>query len=177
MTLTNIVRNRLEKAAAQQELYDVIVVGAGIAGLTAGSLLAHAGKSVLVIEADAKPGGYAHALRIGGYTFDRADHLISSCEPQGPFGQGVIDAVLRELGVREQCEFVRVDDPFYVGCYPDFKIEVPCGREAFLEAHLRYFPGEARGLRRLAELSAEVYREFATHPMRPRLWDLSAHAA
>ncbi|HET9012043.1 MAG TPA: NAD(P)/FAD-dependent oxidoreductase, partial [Gemmatimonadaceae bacterium] len=136
-------------------------------------LLAHAGKRVLVVEADQRPGGYARALRHGPYVFDRADHLTTSCEPNGPFGQGVIDAVLRELGVRERCEFLRVDDPFYVARYPAFELAVPCGREAFLEAHLRHFPAEARGLRRLAELSCELYRETLSWPMRPRVSDLA----
>ncbi len=163
---------REARAGAQHDVYDVVVIGGGMGGLSAGALLAHAGKSVLVVEAKAKPGGYAQALHSGGYTFDRADHLISSCEPQGPFGQGVIDAVLRELGVREQCEFVRVE-PFYVARYPGFELAVPSGREPFLEAHLRHFPGEARGFRRLAELSAEIYRDLVACPMRPRLWDLA----
>ncbi len=44
--------------------------------------------------------------------------------------------------------------------------------DRLLKAHLRHFPGEARGLRRLAEVSAEMYREFAAYPMRPRLWGL-----
>jgi len=173
MASIDVVQDRRPGVAARREVYDVVVVGAGIGGLTAGALLAHAGKSVLVVEADERPGGYAHALRRDGYTFDRADHLITSCEPEGPFGQGVIDAVLRELGVRDQCEFVRVDDPFYVAHYPDFELAVPCGREPFLEAHVRHFPREAGGLRRLTELSAEMYREIVAFPMSPRLWDLA----
>ncbi|MEO3760675.1 NAD(P)/FAD-dependent oxidoreductase [Mycobacterium sp. B14F4] len=158
---------------ARKDTYDVVVVGAGLGGLTAGALLAHAGKSTLVVEADELPGGYAHALRSGGYTFDRADHLLTSCMPDGPFGQGVVDAVLRELGVRDRCEFVRVDDPFYVTRYPGFECAVPCGREAFVEAHLQHFPSQARGLRRLATLSSEIYREFLNFPMRPRLPDIA----
>lgn len=156
-----------------REAYDVIVIGAGLAGLTAGALLAHAGKSVLVAETNQRPGGYASAFYHSGFTFDRAVHLLTSCARDGPFGQGVIDAVLRELGVRDLCEFIRVDNPFYVTRYPGFELAVPSGREAFLEAHLRQFPAEARGLRRLAALSGEVYREWREWPMRPQLVDLA----
>lgn len=158
---------------SMRDVYDVVVIGAGMAGLTAGALLAHAGASVLVVEADEKPGGYAHALCRDRYTFDRADNLITSCTQQGPFGQGVIDAVLRELGVRDQCEFVRVDDPFYVARYPDLELAVPCGREPFLEAHLRHFPREARGLRRLAELCAQINCEIISSPLLFRKMDLA----
>ena len=173
MASVDVVHEQRANIAAPRDAYDAVVVGAGIAGMTAGALLAHAGESVLVVESDEKPGGYAHALSSDGYIFDRADHLISSCEFESPFGQGVIDAVLRELRVRDQCEFVRVDDPFYVAHYPGFELAVPCGREPFLEAHVRHFPREAAGLRRLVELSAQINREILALPMRPRLVDLA----
>ena len=176
MTSLGVVRAGSVAGEARQEAYDVVVIGAGLAGLTAGALLAHAGKSVLVVEADERPGGYAHNLERGAYTFDRADHLLTSCQPEGPFGQGVIDAVLRELGVRDRCEFVRVSDPFYLTRYPGFELAVPCGREEFLEAHLKHFPAEARGLRRLAEISGQIYREWLNFPMSPRLSDLARSA-
>jgi monoamine oxidase len=63
------------------------MVGAAIGGLTAGALLARAGKSVLVVEADERPGAYARALQYEGYTFDRADRLTTSCEPEARSGR------------------------------------------------------------------------------------------
>jgi phytoene dehydrogenase-like protein len=152
--------------------YEVVVIGGGMGGLTAGALLAHVGKKVLVVEAEAQPGGYARALRRGPYTFDRADHLIMGCEEAGPFGQGTVDAVLRHLGVRDRCTFVRMDDPVYVGRFPDLTVSVPHGFEAFVESHVRHFPGEAAGLRRLAQLSSDILRELSAVPIKLRLGDL-----
>lgn len=43
--------------AAQQQRYDVIVVGAGMAGLTAGKTLKHAGRSFVILEATGRIGG------------------------------------------------------------------------------------------------------------------------
>lgn len=157
---------------ARDSAYDVVVIGGGMGGLTAGALLAHAGKKVLVAEVEAQPGGYARALRHGPYTFDRADHLIWGCEQTGPFGPGLIDAMLRHLGVRDKCEFIRMDDPMYVSHLPGLTVAVPGGREAYLEAHVRQFPGEAAGLRRLAELNAQIYREFLAFPAKPGVSDL-----
>jgi phytoene dehydrogenase-like protein len=158
---------------ARETSYDAVVIGGGIGGLTAGALLARAGKKVLVAEAEARPGGFARALRRGPYTFDRADHLLfAGCEEAGPFGPGLIDAVLRHLGVRDRCQFVRMGDPMYEARFPDLTLSVPSGVEAYLEAHLRHFPGEAAGLRRLVALSAAIFREFSAFPVKPNLPDL-----
>jgi phytoene dehydrogenase-like protein len=155
-----------------ESTYDVVVIGGGIGGLTAGALLARAGKKVLVVEAQAQPGGYAGAIRAGEYTFDRADHLIMGCEEGGPFGQGTVDAVLRHLGVRERCTLVRMDDPVYVGRFPDLTVSVPHGLEGFVDSLLRHFPGEAAGLRRLAQLSSDILRELSAVPIKLGLRDL-----
>lgn len=152
--------------------HEVVVVGAGIGGLTAGALLARAGKKVLVVEQEAQPGGCAQALRRGPYTFDKADHLIMGCAPESPFGPGLVDAVLRRLGVRDRCELVRVDDPIYTARFPDLALSIPHGREGYLAAHLRHFPGEARGLTGLVELAAGILRELIAFPLDPGPVDL-----
>jgi phytoene desaturase len=157
---------------AQDSSYDVVVIGGGIGGLTGGALLARAGKKVLVVEAEAQPGGFARAIRRGAYTFDRADHLTWGCEETTPFGPGLIDAVLRHLGVRDRCEFVRMDDPMYEARFPGLTLPVPHGRDAYLEAHLKHFPGEAGGLGNLVELSSNIFRELNALPLKATLRDL-----
>jgi phytoene dehydrogenase-like protein len=156
----------------REEAYDVVVIGAGIGGLTAGALIARAGRRVLVVEAESEPGGYTRSLSQGPYTFDRADHLINGAGPEGPFGPGVVYSVLRHLGAHDRCEFIRVDNPIYRASFPGFSQAVPHGREAYLEAHLSQFPSEARGLRTLLDLSASIYREWLAFPMKPGILDL-----
>ena len=46
-----------------RDSYDVIVVGAGLGGMTAASLLANRGLSVLMIEQQNKTGGPLHILQ------------------------------------------------------------------------------------------------------------------
>ncbi len=151
---------------------DVVVIGAGLGGLTAGALLARAGKSVVVVEAEQQPGGHARALTDGPYTFDRADHLIMGCEPEGPFGAGVVDAVLRHLDVRERCDFIRVDDPVFDIRFPGYRLKLPHGRDAYVREYLRDFPEEAAGLAKLVDASARIYREWLALPMKPGLLDM-----
>ena len=48
----------------------VVVVGAGLGGLSATLRLLGAGRSVTVLERASVPGGRAGVLHDGGYTFD-----------------------------------------------------------------------------------------------------------
>ncbi len=56
--------------------YDVIVIGAGAAGLSAGALLANEGKSVLVCERSPYLGGRALAVEDQGFKVNIGGHLI-----------------------------------------------------------------------------------------------------
>src|SRR5687768_6003877 len=103
----------------REEVYDVIVVGSGIGGLTAAALLAKAGQKVLVVEQGDGPGGYAHAFRRGPYLFDPAIHVTG----QGGEGQ-LFDSVLRHLGVRDLCTMLPVSS-YYAAHFPGFKFHAP----------------------------------------------------
>ena len=162
-----------EATGARRSSYDIVVIGAGIAGLVAGALLARVGKAVLVVESDPQPGGYAQSLRHGEHVFDRADHLTWGAEPEGPLTPGLWDALLRYLDVRSECEFLRVDDPVYAARFPGLDVAVPSGQEPFLDAHLRLFPNDAAALRRLTELSVDIYLEMQQMPLNPGPLDLA----
>jgi squalene-associated FAD-dependent desaturase len=60
---------------------DVIVVGAGCAGLSAASLLAESGRRVLVVEARSRLGGRATAFadRVTGELVDNGQHVLFGC--------------------------------------------------------------------------------------------------
>ncbi|MDE0896351.1 MAG: NAD(P)-binding protein, partial [Planctomycetota bacterium] len=58
-----------------QDAYDVIVIGSGLAGMTAANILGRNGKSVLLLEQHFKIGGLATWFkRPGGHIFDVSLH-------------------------------------------------------------------------------------------------------
>lgn len=59
---------------------DVIVIGSGIGGLTAGATLAKAGKRVLVLEQHDQAGGCCHTYIEKGFEFDvgKRTYVIAS---------------------------------------------------------------------------------------------------
>jgi len=64
--------------------FDVIVIGAGFAGLSAAVRLAAAGRRVLVLEARGRLGGRATAFddRETGYRVDNGQHVLAGCYHQ-----------------------------------------------------------------------------------------------
>lgn len=72
---------------------DVVVVGAGFAGLTAARRLAERGMVVAVLEARNRVGGRTHTVEVGGVPLDLGGMWV------GP-GQAHLYALARELGVK-----------------------------------------------------------------------------
>jgi len=62
---------------------DVVVIGAGVGGLTSAATLAKSGLDVCVVEQDRRPGGYLAGFQRGGFKFDTAIHWLNQCGPGG----------------------------------------------------------------------------------------------
>ncbi|SDS93104.1 phytoene desaturase family protein [Bradyrhizobium canariense] len=79
--------------------YDVVVIGAGLGGLTAGAILARAGRKVLIIERSNSVGGAASSYKSGDLFVEGSLHETSDPhDPRDPKHDaltraGVIDAV------------------------------------------------------------------------------------
>jgi len=72
----------------------VVVIGAGIGGLTAGALLAKRGYPVLVLEQAFVPGGCASTFKRQGFTFEVGATQVAGLEPGGIHWQ-----IYQELGL------------------------------------------------------------------------------
>lgn len=62
------------------EHFDTVIVGAGVAGLTAARLLQQEGQSVVVLEARDRLGGRLHTERVSGYVTDLGASWIHGIE-------------------------------------------------------------------------------------------------
>lgn len=60
---------------------DLVVVGGGIAGLTLARDVARAGRSVLVLEGEAEPGGCVRSHTVGGLRLDRGAESFATARP------------------------------------------------------------------------------------------------
>ncbi|GAB3669780.1 phytoene desaturase family protein [Actinocorallia lasiicapitis] len=141
--------------------YDVVVIGAGIGGLSAAACLARAGRTVLLVERTDGVGGYAHAFTRGPYTFDPAMSVF----PQG-HDHALPVALLDWLGTGDLCRFQRLDSN-YKAFYDGLTIETPFGLEAFTETHCELFPRQAAGLREFFGLCRTLHKQ--AHELPPRL--------
>ncbi|WP_326649464.1 MULTISPECIES: NAD(P)/FAD-dependent oxidoreductase [unclassified Streptomyces] len=74
---------------------DVVIVGAGIAGLSAAHQLTSAGVSVSVLEAAPHVGGRMATQQIDGFRLDRIGQLLNTSYPELRRSAGLGDVVLR----------------------------------------------------------------------------------
>ncbi|MGW5107459.1 phytoene desaturase family protein [Nocardia sp. NPDC004123] len=137
---------------------DVIVIGSGLGGLSAGALLARAGLEVVVVERNTAPGGYAQPFRRGPNLFDPAIHFTMDAGPGG-----FIPAMLAHLDVAAGVEFLELPQT-YQARFPGLVIDAPPGRDAFLDLHQRLFPTQADGLERLFDLRRNMFTQLASLP-------------
>ena len=107
------------KTATNNEIWDVIVVGAGLAGLKAAMELKKVGKRVLVLEARDRVGGRSKAGEINGETIDLGGQWVG---PQ----QKLLLAQAKELGVQTYPQFAKGASLFSrEGLVKSYKSDMP----------------------------------------------------
>jgi phytoene dehydrogenase-like protein len=120
--------------------YDIIVVGGGLGGLTAGAKLTREGKKVLLIEQHTQPGGCATTFRRGDYTLEVGLH-----EMDGPSPRDMKNRIFSELGITDNVQLVKVPEFFRFLCR-GVDITVPHDPEEAATVLKENFPAETAGI-------------------------------
>jgi len=135
--------------------YDVVVIGAGNAGLTAAATLSQKGMNVLLLERHNIPGGSATSFCRGRFEFEVALHQLSGIgTPEKP---GPLRSTLDQLGVTIDLEFIPMTDLYrvVVGDRIDMTLKPNLGE--VLSELCRHFPHEADGIKGYFDLLYQFF--------------------
>jgi len=146
----------------------VIVIGAGIGGLTAAALLAHRGYQVAVFDQAIVPGGCASTFKRRGFTFDVGATQVAGLEPGGIHHQ-----IFSELGI---------DLPPATFCDPSCAVYLPGETEPiqvwrdperWRAERQRQFPGSEPFWQLMEDLFRHSWAFQSRDPVLPprNLWD------
>ena len=120
--------------------YDIIIIGSGLGGLTAGAKLAKEGKKVLLVEQHDRPGGCATTFFRKDFTMEVGLH-----EMDGLHQRDMKNRIFDELGISGRIEFLEVPE-FYRFKNDRHDLVIPHKPDKAKELLLSHFPDEAGGL-------------------------------
>ena len=140
---------------------NVIVIGAGIGGITAATHLAKQGLHVTVIEKNARPGGRCDRLSRDGHHFDTGPTLLVM-----PL---LYEAEFSALGasMREMLDLQRVDPTYHLAFDDGSQLALTSDMKSLQEQLERFEPGSFQGFLRYMEEGHRHYHlgiEKLVHP-------------
>lgn len=151
-----------------QENYDYVIVGAGMAALAVGALLAKAGNKVCLLEAHDKPGGYAHTFKMNDFSFCAQVHYIWGCSQNQAIGK-----VLKKLGLQEEITFESLDPEGYdhIILPNGNRVKTPYGFDKFIANISAIYPGYESALHKFFTVLQKLNQEMSLLPENIRWWD------
>jgi len=141
--------------------YNTVVIGGGLAGLTAGATLTKFGKKVLLLEQHHKPGGCATTFKRGDFIIEVGLHEMCGLEKDGAILQ-----LFDMLEVDQQVELLQVPE-LYAVLSDQEKFVFPHSYEAASKALIDKYPEDEKGIKRLMKLLAGIRREGVKLPRTP----------
>lgn len=122
--------------------YDVIIIGAGLGGLSCAARLSALGYRTAVFESHNLPGGYATEFRRKGYLFDVALHGVGGLE-NGSFGQ-----MLQACGADKGIVPLRKKHPYSIRWEGQI-VDIPSDADEYVLLLKKMFPAEQEAIDRL----------------------------
>ncbi len=150
---------------------DVIIIGAGIAGLTCGCLLAQKGLKIQMIEKNQKVGGCCTSFEKEGFSFDLSVQSLGECQEGGRIWR-----ILKQLNLLDQIHFIPLE-PAREYFFPDRKVYQSSNLETHIENLSGFFPGEKKGIEKIYAVLKKIFEEFSSIPSSLDWFDPSSFSA
>jgi prolycopene isomerase len=131
--------------------YDVIVIGGGLAGLTAASLLAKRQLKVAVIEKSYNPGGSCGVFKRGSVTFDNGAAMLYGFGPSGFNAHRFVFNCLEEPIEVIQHDFL------YTVVFKGHRIPFWLSVDKFADELSKIFPSESENIHRFYRDMLKLY--------------------
>jgi len=140
--------------------YDVIVIGAGNAGLVAALTLQKKGKKVLILERGRMSGGFSSSFVRGRFEFDASLHELC--------GYGTIDnpgeilKLFERLQIKEKVHMESIPETFHVISLEDkCEYTMPTGVENFISKMEEYVSGSKESMEVFFQLCTLIKEVFS----------------
>ncbi len=139
----------MKPSALDNQHFDVVIIGAGMAGMAAGIRLALADKHVLIVERHNASGGLNSFYSIAGRKYDVGLHALTNFVPKGRKGTPLIK-LLRQLRIPyDALDLCEQNGSRIV--FPGGQLKFSNDFELLETEVARAFPRQIDGFRRLAE--------------------------
>jgi phytoene dehydrogenase-like protein len=157
-----------EKMKTQGHEYDYVIIGTGNSALTAGALLANAGKKICMLEMHDIAGGYAQNFTMGDYTFCAQIHYTWGCGEGGKMHEFV-----KKIGLEDEITWELYDDGYDRMVLPDGKaVFIPYGYGALAENIDAAYPGQKEHVLKFGKILTQIRKEISAYPQKKlTLWD------
>jgi len=136
---------------------DIVIIGSGIGGLSAGILLSSLSCQVTVVEKNPLPGGLMRSYRRAGLDCPVGVHYLGALGEGEPMGR-MFDA----LGIAANEIFTPMGNEGVIDRYifDDFTFDLPANIDAYENNLRRAFPAEAAAIKSFMKNLREIHRRM-----------------
>lgn len=134
----------------EENTYHSIVVGGGIAGLTAATYLAKAGQKVVLFEKNKEVGGLVNSFTSNGFHFDSGVRALEDA--------GIIRPMLKDLGI--QLDVVK--SPVSLGIENEIiNIETIADLQRYRQLLVKFFPDSEQDIDALLKVIRNIMKQMS----------------
>lgn len=135
-------------------MYDCIIIGSGLGGLTAGAKLAKAGKKILLLEQHDRVGGCATTFKRKDFTLEVGLHEMDGLHPRD-----MKSKIFRDLGILDRVNFLKVPE-FYRFVNGRYDVVISHNPVEVSETLTKLFPADEEGIKLYFEFILDIRQKI-----------------